>query len=65
MNLQTDNGLDIRYQHSGDELQVALKGRLDTLSAPELMELFDRLCANALIREIFDTTGFSEVVTIR
>ena len=107
MNLQTDNGLDIRYQHSGDELQVALKGRLDTLSAPKLMELFDRLCANASfaklvinlenleylsstglrvflmmakrlgsenvfidnanarIREIFDTTGFSEVVTIR
>ena len=107
VNLQTDNGLDIRYQHSGDALQIALKGRLDTLSAPELMELFDKLCAgepfaklvfdmenleylsstglrvflmmakrlgsenvfvdnaNALIRDIFDTTGFSEVVTIR
>ena len=90
MNLQTDNGLDIRYQHSGDALQIALKGHLDTLSAPELMELFDRLCANAsfarlvinlenleylssaglrvflmMAKEIFDTTGFSEVVTIR
>ena len=107
VDLQTANGLDIRYQHSGDALQVALKGRLDTLSAPELMKLFDELCAgtsfaklvfdlekleylsstglrvflmmakrlgsgnvfvdnaNELVRDIFDTTGFSEVVAIR
>lgn len=107
VNLQTDHGLEISYQHSGDELQVTLKGRLDTLSAPELMKLFDELCAsasfaklvfdmenleylsstglrvflmmakrlgsenvfvdnaNSLIRDIFETTGFSEVVTIR
>jgi anti-sigma B factor antagonist len=84
-----------------------LKGRLDTLSAPELMKLMDELVekepfgelvfdlenleylsstglrvflmmakrfgsehlfvdnANALIREIFETTGFDEVVVIR
>ena len=107
MNLQTDNGLDIRYQHSGDALQIALKGRLDTLCAPELMELFDKLCASAsfaklvfdlekleylsstglrvflmmakrlgsdhlfvdnaneLVREVFETTGFSEVAVVR
>ena len=84
-----------------------MKGRLDTLSAPELMELLDTLSekepfgqlifdlemleylsstglriflmmakrlggdhlfvdnAGELIREIFDTTGFSSVVKIR
>ena len=107
VSLQTANGMDICYQHSGDTLQVALKGRLDTLSAPELMELLDTLSekepfkqlvldleqleylsstglrvflmmakrldsdhlfvdnANALIKEIFDTTGFSNVVVVR
>ena len=107
ISLQTANGLNIGYQHSGDILQVSLKGRLDTLSAPELMKLFDELYAgesfatlifdlekleylsstglrvflmmakrlgsenllvdnaNTLIREIFETTGFSEVITIR
>ena len=84
-----------------------LEGRLDTLSAPALMELLDKLSqeqpfkqlvfdlekleylsstglrvflmmakrvgsdhlfvdnANALVREIFDTTGFSSVVIVR
>jgi anti-anti-sigma factor len=107
VSMQTANGMDICYQHSGDTLQVALKGRLDTLSAPELMELLDTLSekepfkqlvldlekleylsstglrvflmmakrlgsdhlfvdnANALIKEIFDTTGFSHVVVVR
>ena len=107
VSLQTANGLDIRYQISSDTLQVALKGRLDTLSAPELMELFDSLRekesfqqlvfdlekleylsstglriflmmakhlggdnlfvdnANELVKEIFDTTGFSSVVVVR
>ena len=105
--LQTVNGLDIRYQRSGDTLQVVLNGRLDTLSAPELMEVLDQLSeeaafsqlvldlaqleylsstglrvflmmakrlgsdhlfvdhANALIREIFETTGFNDVVVVR
>ena len=104
---QTATGLDIQYRYSGDTLQVVLNGRLDTLSAPELMELFDTLgskeafarlildlekleylsstglrvflmmakClgsenllvdnANALVREIFETTGFSDVITVR
>lgn len=107
VSLQTANGMDIRYQLSGDTLQVVLKGRLDTLSAPELMEIMDRLSreesfgqlvfdlkeleylsstglrvflmmakrvggdhlfvdnANELVREIFDTTGFSDVVVVR
>ena len=107
ISLQTANGMDIRYQLSGDTLQVVLKGRLDTLSAPELMEIMDRLSreesfgqlvfdlkeleylsstglrvflmmakrvggdhlfvdnANELVREIFDTTGFSDVVVVR
>ena len=105
--IQTANGLDIQYCYGEDTLDVALNGRLDTLSAPELMELFDKLSgekafsrlvmdlknleylsstglrvflmmskrlgkenvvvdnANALVVEIFETTGFSEVVTIR
>ena len=104
---QAATGLDIQYRHCGDTLQVALNGRLDTLSAPELMELFDVLSgkeafsrlvldlekleylsstglrvflmmakrlgsenllvdhANTLVREIFETTGFSDVVTVR
>ena len=53
VNLQTDHDLEISYQHSGDELQVTLKGRLDTLSAPELMELMDKLG---------DEEAFSELV---
>ena len=107
VSLQTANGLDICYQRSGDTLQIILKGRLDTLSAPELMELLDTLSekepfqqlvldlekleylsstglrvflmmakrlgsehllvdnANELVREIFETTGFSDVVTVR
>ena len=107
ISLQTANGMDIRYQRSGDTMHVVLKGRLDTLSAPELMEIMDRLSqeesfhqlvfdlenleylsstglrvflmmakrlgsdhlfvdnANELVREIFDTTGFSSVVTVR
>jgi anti-sigma B factor antagonist len=104
---QTSNGLDIQYRHAEDTLVVTLKGRLDTLSAPELMELLDRLGgevpfhtlvidleeleylsstglrvflmmakrlgsdhlfvdnANALVREIFKTTGFADVIVIR
>ena len=104
---QTANGLDIQYRYGNETLHVALKGRLDTLSAPELMELMDELGekepfselvidlenleylsstglrvflmmakrlgsdhllvdnANALVREIFETTGFSDVVTVR
>ena len=104
--LQGANGLDIRYRYQESTLETALVGRLDTLSAPELMELFDTLGeqqpfdrlvldlnkleylsstglriflmmakrlgseqiqvknANDLIREIFETTGFSEVVTV-
>ena len=60
VNLQTANGLDIRYQHSGDALQVSLKGRLDTLSAPELMELFDKLCADtSFTKLVFDLESWS------
>jgi hypothetical protein len=33
VNLQTVNGLDIRYQHSGDVLQIALNGLAWTPSA--------------------------------
>ena len=104
---QTANGLEIRYRHDKETLQVSLQGRLDTLSAPELMELLDTLSgeapfselvmdlanleylsstglrvflmmakrlgsehlfvdhANALIREIFETTGFIDVVCVR
>ena len=107
ISIQTANGMDIRYQNNGDELKVVLKGRLDTLSAPELMELLDKLSqensfkqlvfdlekleymsstglrvflmmakrlgsdnlyvdnANALVRDIFDTTGFSTVVNVK
>ena len=104
---QTANNLNTQYQYAGDVLQVALEGRLDTLSAPALMELLDKLSkeqpfqqlvfdlekleylsstglrvflmmakrvgsdhlfvdnANALVREIFDTTGFTSVVIVR
>jgi anti-anti-sigma factor len=104
---QVANGLDIIYRYNKETLSVSLKGRLDTLSAPELMKLMDELVekepfgelifdlenleylsstglrvflmmakrfgsdhlfvdnANALIREIFETTGFDEVVVIR
>ena len=104
---QTSNGLDIQYRHVEDTLVVTLKGRLDTLSAPELMALLDRLGeevpfhtlvidleeleylsstglrvflmmakrlgsdhlfvdnANTLVREIFETTGFADVIVIR
>ena len=104
---QTSNGLDIQYRHAEDTLVVTLKGRLDTLSAPELMALLDRLGeevpfhtlvidleeleylsstglrvflmmakrlgsdhlfvdnANTLVREIFETTGFADVIVIR
>lgn len=104
---QTANGLDIQYHYTDDTLALALSGRLDTLSAPELMELLDRLGgempfatlvidlekleylsstglrvflmmakrlgsdhlfvdnASALVREIFETTGFAEVVVVR
>ena len=99
--------MDIQYHYCDDTLHAALSGRLDTLSAPELMELFDTLSgkqafsrlvfdlekleylsstglrvflmmakrlgsehllvdnANELVREIFETTGFSDVVTVR
>ena len=104
---QVANGLDIQYHYCDDTLHAALSGRLDTLSAPELMELFDTLGrkkafsrlvldlekleylsstglrvflmmakrlgsehllvdnANALVREIFETTGFTDVVVVR
>ena len=104
---QAANGLDIRYWRDKETLHIALTGRLDTLSAPELMELMDKLGdeeafselvidlenleylsstglrvflmmakrlgsehlfvdhANALVREIFETTGFTNVVVVR
>ena len=104
---QAATGLDIQCQQNGDVLQIALTGRLDTLSAPELMKLLDERSeqdgfrdlvfnfehleylsstglrillmmakrlggdhlfvdnANAFVREIFDTTGFTDVVTVR
>ena len=104
---QTANGLNIRYHFDADTLLVTLEGRLDTLSAPELMELFDKLSAengirkltvdlekleylsstglrvflmmakrlggenvlvdnaNSLVRDIFETTGFADVVAVR
>ena len=104
---QVANGLDIQYHYCDDTLHAALSGRLDTLSAPELMELFDTLGgkkafnrlvhdlekleylsstglrvflmmakrlgsehllvdnANELVREIFETTGFTDVVVVR
>ena len=104
---QVAAGLDIRYQCQADTLMVSLDGRLDTLSAPELMKLLDTLSnqesfgklvidlekleylsstglriflmmakrlggenvyvdnANALVRDIFETTGFAEVVVVR
>ena len=104
---QTANGLNIQYSYHADTLNVALNGRLDTLSAPELMELLDNLSAkesfiklvidlekleylsstglrvflmmakrmgsdnlfvdnaNKLVRDIFDTTGFTDVVVVR
>ena len=105
--VQTMNGLEIQYQKKDDVLQVSLTGRLDTLSAPELMKLLDERSeqdsfrelvlnlenleylsstglrvflmmakrlgndclfidnANALVREILETTGFTDVVTVR
>jgi anti-anti-sigma factor len=104
---QTANGLNIQYSYTKETLYVSLNGRLDTLSAPELMELMDELYekepfselvldlenleylsstglrvflmmakrlgsehlfvdnSNALVREIFETTGFTEVVCVR
>ena len=107
MSHQIAEGMDIRYQCSKETAQIALSGRLDTLSAPKLMEFLDTLSqknqfnqmvfdlekleylsstglrvflmmakrlgsenlfvdnANEFVHEIFDTTGFSEVVIIR
>ena len=104
---QAANGLDMQCRYDDETLHLALNGRLDTLSAPELMQLLDELCAkkpfsklvidlekleylsstglrvflmmakrlgsgqlfadnaNALVREIFDTTGFSDIVVLR
>lgn len=104
---QIANGIDIRYRYDKETLHLSLKGRLDTLSAPELMKLLDELGekepfselvmdlehleylsstglrvflmmakrlgsehlfvdhANALVREIFETTGFVDVVVVR
>jgi anti-anti-sigma factor len=104
---QSANDLEIQYRYEKDTLHVALKGRLDTLSAPDLMELLDELSEkevfgelvmdlkeleylsstglrvflmmakrlgsehllvdndNALVRDIFETTGFIDVVTVR
>lgn len=97
--------LDIKKTVNGDELDIALKGRLDTLTAPQLEEelsasidsaenlVFDfseleyissaglRVLLSAQktknasgsmtvknvseeIREIFDVTGFSDILTI-
>jgi anti-sigma B factor antagonist len=106
-NVQVANGLEIRCQQIGDTLQVALVGRLDTLSAPELLKMLDERSetdgfrelvfdlaqleylsstglriflmmakriggdhlfvdnANPFVREIFETTGFTDVVTVR
>lgn len=105
--LQMAKDLGIRYRLKGNTLHVALKGRLDTLSAPELMKLMDELSqketftdlvfdlkeleylsstglrvmlmmakrlgndhlfadnANELVQEIFETTGFISVITLR
>ena len=104
---QTADGLKISHRIEADTLQVTLDGRLDTLSAPELMEMFDKLCAessftkavfdlekleylsstglrvflmmvkrlggenvfadnaNALVRGIFESTGFADAVVVR
>ena len=99
--------MTINPKQEGSKLTIALEGRLDTLSAPELMELFDKLSAengirkltvdlekleylsstglrvflmmakrlggenvlvdnaNSLVRDIFETTGFADVVAVR
>ena len=106
-NVQAANGLELQYQQTGDTLQVTLVGRLDTLSAPELLKMLDERSetdgfrelvfdlaqleylsstglriflmmakriggdhlfvdnANEFVREIFETTGFTDVVTVR
>ena len=106
-NVQAANGLEMQCQQTGEILQVALIGRLDTLSAPELLKLLDERSetdgfrelvfdlaqleylsstglriilmmakrlggdhlfvdnANPFVREIFETTGFTDVVTVR
>ena len=105
--MQAANGLEMQCQQTGDTLQVALVGRLDTLSAPELLKMLDERSetdgfrelvfdlaqleylsstglriflmmakriggdhlfvdnANEFVREIFETTGFTDVVTVR
>jgi anti-sigma B factor antagonist len=105
--MQAANGLEMQCQQTGDTLQVALVGRLDTLSAPELLKMLDERSetdgfrelvfdlaqleylsstglriflmmakriggdhlfvdnANEFVREILETTGFTDVVTVR
>ena len=105
--VQTTDGLEIQCRQKDDTLRVALAGRLDTLSAPELMKVIDEFGeensfvdlifdleqleylsstglriflmmakrvgnshlfvehANEFVREIFETTGFVDVVTVR
>ena len=47
--------MTITKQQNGTTLLLALEGRLDTMTAPELDEI---------VREVFDVTGFSDILTI-
>ena len=52
----------------GNALTLALEGRLDTMTAPELeTELKGGMKVtnvNEVVREVFDVTGFADILTI-
>ena len=60
--------LNIVKKQEGETLTVKLDGRLDTLTFQQELEEKDKsmmLChVNDIIRDVFDVTGFLDILTI-
>ena len=56
--------LNITKNTNETELTVALTGRLDTTTAPELEKEMKVIHVGDTIMEIFEVTGFSDILTI-
>ena len=59
---------------NGTALEIALAGRLDTMTAPELEAELNKAMAakggmkicnvNEVVQEVFEVTGFADILTI-
>ena len=53
--------MTIEKKMNGSELEIALEGRLDTMTSPELEAELNQSLA---VEEVFEVTGFADILNI-